>query len=284
MQPSDPGSILASIQTLVNQSATAVPVPTIPTLQYTAPSVGDLSSQYQQFLNRAASDPDIVNYYNQLLQTAEGNTQLAINYLNADYQTGVRNTMSNLNANLQQLTATNATTNQGQQDSLNKRGIATTQNADGSLSYAGGGEAGSEVGQTQSQQALQQEAQYRSANQTLQTAAQQNKESISTQNQNLTTQAQTLQGDMNTDVGNRANMYNSLYMGQQAAAQQTALNTEQANIQGGTSSTGIFTGNNLTQQQLPSQLFNANGNVSYNGQTYNVTNPGNGTRNISLAS
>lgn len=284
MQPSDPGSILSAIQTLANQSATAVPVPTIPTLQYTAPSVSDLSTQYQQFLSRAANDPDIVNYYSQLLQQAEGDTTVAEQQLEQDYQTGVRNTMSNLQGSLQQLGATFQQQNQQQQDSLNKRGIALTQNADGSLSYAGGGEAQSEVGQTNTQQALQQEAQQRSAQQTVQGAAQTLQKGITSAGQSLAQNVLSDQNSENTDIANRANTYMGLYNSQQAAAQQTALNNQEAQITGGTSSTGMYTGQNLTQANLPSQLFNANGLTTYNGVSYNVSNPGNGTRNISLAS
>lgn len=283
MNPSDPGSILSSIQTLANQSATAVPVPTIPTLQYTAPSVGDLSSKYQEFLTRASNDPDIVNYYSQLLQQAQGDTTIAEQQLEQDYQTGVRNTMQNLSGSLKQLGATFQQTQQAQQDSLNKRGIGVTQNADGSLSYAGGGEAGSEVQQSNQQQALQQEAQQRSAQQTVQGAAQTLQKGITSAGENLANTAQGYQGQENTDIANRANTYMGLYNSQQAAAQQTALNNQEAQITGGNSSTGIYTGQNLTQANLPSQLFNANGTTNFNGVNYNVQNTGKGTRNISLA-
>lgn len=39
---------------------------------------------------------------------------------------------------------------------------------------------------------------------------------------------------------------------------------------------------NYTQTNLPFELFNANGQVDYNGTTYNVGNHGNGTRDISI--
>lgn len=45
----------------------------------------------------------------------------------------------------------------------------------------------------------------------------------------------------------------------------------------------MFNGN-YTQSQLPSELFNNVGQTTYNGVTYNVTNKGNGTRDITPVS
>jgi hypothetical protein len=227
MNPQDPGSILQAIQHLAGQVSTAIPAPTIPSLNYTAPNVSDLSSQFQQFLTRASNDPDIVNYYNQLLQQAEGDTTIAENFLEQDYQTGVRNTISNLQGSLKQLGLTNQQNQQAQQDSLNKRGIALTQGPNGQLSYAGGGEAATEVGQTQQQYALQQEAQKRSASQSVTSAASTLQKGITSAGQNLTQTAENLQNQKNTDIMNRANTYQGLYTAQQQAAAQAAAQNQQ---------------------------------------------------------
>lgn len=227
MQPTDNNSILQAIQQLANTSATQIPINAVPTLQYTAPNISDISSKYQEFLNRAAKDPDIVNYYNQLLNTAVGDTNLAEQYLESDYQTGVRNTLDNLHGSLAQLGFTNQQNQTSQQDSLNKRGIALTQGADGKLSYAGGGEAQTEVGNTNTQYALQQEAQKRSASQTVTNAAQTLQQGISKAGQSLAQTTQQYQGQQNTDIANRANTYMGLYNEQQQAAANAAAQKAQ---------------------------------------------------------
>lgn len=213
----DNNTILQAVQQLATGFGNSLAPTPVPTLQYTAPNVNDLSSQFQGFLDRASKDPDIVNYYNQLLQTAEGDTATAIGYLESDYQTGVRNTVANLGGSLKQLAQTNQQNQVSQQDSLNKRGIGVTQGADGKLSYAGGGEAGTEVGNTQSQYALQQEAQQRSASQTVTGLGQTLKEGVSGKQQALTQAAQGYQGQMNSDIENRANTYMGLYTAKQQA-------------------------------------------------------------------
>lgn len=218
----DNNAILQAVQQLATGIGNSVAPTPVPTLQYTAPNVQDLSSQFQTFLTRASQDPDIVNYYNQLLKTAQGDTATAIGYLQDDYSTGVRNTITNLNTSLKSLSQTNKANQVSQQDSLNKRGIALTQGADGKLSYGGGGQAQSEIGQTQQNYALQQEAQQRSASQTVQAAGQQLKEGISGKQQALTQAAQGLQGQMNQDVGTRANTYMDLYNAKQAADEKAA--------------------------------------------------------------
>lgn len=227
MNPQDPGSILQAINQLAGQVSTAIPAPTIPTLNYTAPNVSDLSSQFADFLKRASNDPDIVNYYNQLLQQAQGDTTIAENFLEQDYQTGVRNTIQNLQGSLQQLGLTNTQNQQSQQDSLNKRGIALTQGQNGQLDYAGGGEANTEVGQTQQQYALQQEAQQRSASQGVTGLSQTLQKGITSAGQSLTQTTENLQNQKNTDIMNRANTYQGLYTAQQQASATAASQNQQ---------------------------------------------------------
>lgn len=221
-QPID--SITAALQSLAGNAASSVPMPTIQPLSYTAPSLSDISQQFQTFLNRAASDPDIINYYNKLINTAEGDYNTAIGFLQSDYATGVRQTVQTLSGDLQSLAQQNTTNQVTQQDALNKRGMAVTQNADGSLGYAGGGEAGTEVNATAQNYALQQEAKQRSANQSVQNYAQTLQKNTSQQGQTLTNAVQGYQTNYNTDVGNRANMYMGLYNQQQTAAEQAAQN------------------------------------------------------------
>lgn len=223
----DPNKVLQAVQQLAGQVSTAVPVPTIPSLNYTAPNVSDISSKYQDFLTRASKDPDIVNYYNQLLQQAQGDTTIAENFLETDYQTGVRNTLDNLHGSLQQLGLTFKSENQAQQDSLNKRGIALTQGQDGKLTYGGGGESASEIGDTQQSQQLRQEAEQRSASQTVTGLGQTLQKGITSAGQSLTQTAENLQNQKNTDVANRANTYMGLYQGQQAANAQSAAQKQQ---------------------------------------------------------
>lgn len=222
MQPTALNSVLQAVESLATGLGNSVAPTSIPALQYTAPNVSDLSSQYQGFLTRAAKDPDIVNYYNQLLNTAQGDTNVAIGFLESDYQTGVRNAVQNLQGNLQNLAQSNQVNQVSQQDALNKRGIALTQNANGGEGYAGGGEAQTEVGNTQTQYALQQEAQQRSASQSVNQAASTLQKGTSQANQALTQQVQQYQGQYNTDVATRANTYQTLYDEQQAAAEKAA--------------------------------------------------------------
>lgn len=275
----DPNNVLQAIQQLAGTVSSNIPVPTIPTIGYTAPSVTDISSKFNEFLQRAAKDPDIVNYYNQLLQQAGQDTQLAEQYLESDYQTGIRNTISNLQGSLQQLGLTFKQENQQQQDTLNKRGIAVTQGADGKLQY-GGGEAGNEISQTQQSQQLRQEAEQRTAQQNVTGLQATLQKGISSAGSQLAQTGLNLKGQMANDVMSRANSYMGLYNDQQAAAAQAAAQKKQNQLAGMGSP---YVGQGLTQQQLPSELFNNIGTTTYQGVNYNVQNTGKGTRNISLA-
>lgn len=272
MQPTDTSSLVSAIQTLANQSAASVPTPTIPTFNYTAPSVSDLSSQYATFLTRASKDPDIVNYYNQLLQQAQGDTTIAENYLEQDYQTGTRNVITNLTGSLQQLGLKQTQDEQTQQDSLNKRGIALTQGQDGKLAYGGGGQANTEIGQTAQNYALQQEALERSSQQNITGLAQTLNKGISQQGQNLASTALTDQYNESNDIGNRAASYMGLYNSQQAAnnlaasnAQSQALNKTSAQASGNYYNRATNTGSlNGTSYNDINKWASAGGNISTN--------------------
>ena len=241
MQPTSSDSILSAIQTLANQQSMAIPTPVVPSLNYTAPSNSDISSQFQQFLTQASNDPDIVNYYNQLLQQSEYDTTIAENYLEQDYQTGTRNTIQNLQGTLAQLGQTFQQENQQQQDTLNQRGIALTQGPNGQLTYGGGGEANTEIGQTQQSQALRQEAEQRRASQTVTGLSQSLQQGLTSAGESLTQNVENLQQEKNTDILNRANMYSGIYQGEQQTNANNAAtaqsNQNLANQAKGTNST-----------------------------------------------
>lgn len=215
-QLQNPNDILSSIQTLANQQAAAPPNVSLPSINLQLPNASDLDKKYQEFLNRASNDPDIVNYYNQLLQQAQGDTTIAQNFLENDYQTGTRNIMTNLNASLKSLGLTFGKEQDTLQNTLNQRGIALTQNPNSSkLTYAGGGEAGTEVGQLNESQQLRQEAEQRSAQQGVTGLGNTLQKGLTSTGQQLANTAQTLAGDKSAAIGSRAGQYYGIYQGQQ---------------------------------------------------------------------
>lgn len=232
-QVQNPNDILNAISALGAQLATNLPTPTIPTLNYTAPNVSDLSSQYQQFLTRAANDPDIVNYYNQLLQQAQGDTTIAQNFLEQDYQTGVRNQIANTSAALKNLGLTFTGEQNSLQDTLNKRGIALTDNGQGGNVYAGGGQAATELGNLNQSQQLRQEAEQRSAQQNIQGLSTTLQKGLTSSGQQLTQYAQGLNQQKQGDIANRASTYYGIYQQNEQAKQQQALADQQNKILSG---------------------------------------------------
>lgn len=216
-QLQDPNSIINALTTLSQNLATNIPQVTLPTLNVQLPSMNDLSSKYNEFLSRASNDPDIVNYYNQLLQQAQGDTQIAQQYLEQDYQTGTRNILDNLSGTLAQLGLTFTGEQQGLQNTLNQRGIGLTQDPSGKLTYAGGGEAGYELGQLNQSQQLRQEAEQRSAQQGVTSLSQNLQKQLTSQGQNLVQTAQNLQQQKQQQIAQRAGTYYGLYQNQQAA-------------------------------------------------------------------
>lgn len=237
MQPTDINSIISNLTSLGKNLQGTLPQVSLPSLNLQLPSASDLDSKYQEFLNRAANDPDIVNYYNQLLQQAQGDTQIAQNFLEQDYQTGVRNTIANTTAALQNLGLTFTGENQTQQDTLNKRGIALTEQPNGGngqpLQYAQQGEAGTEKGQLSQSQSLRQEAENRSAQQSITGAGQTLQKGLTSTGQQLTQTAENYAKQKQADVANRAGTYYGIYQTQQAAAANKAAQDQQNSILGG---------------------------------------------------
>ena len=248
----DINSILQSISTLAGTYGNNIPLPTIPSLNFTAPNVGDISGKWQEFLNRASQDPDIVNYYNNLLSQAQGDTNLAISFLEKDYATGVRQTKDNLQATLENLGLTFTGEHNTLEDTLNKRGIALTQGPQGSTQYAGGGQAGTELGNLNESQKLRQEAEQRSASQGIEKMGLTRQKGITSAGQQLQQYGTNLNQQKQSDILNRAQTYFGTYQNQQAAdlAQKQQQQNQQM-LSGGTTqprshinpSTGVWDDN-----------------------------------------
>ena len=202
----NPNDILSAVQSLAG-SISAPGTPNIPSLNFTMPSATDLPAQYQQFLQDAANDPSIVNYYQQLLDFAKGDTQTAIDQLKNDYKTAVQQTTDTLGNSLKQLGLTFTGESNSMLDQLNKRGIALTQEgAKGPLTYAGGGQSATELGQLNQSQQLRQEAEQRSAQQSIQNAGIAQTKGITSANEALQNQAISLGQSKQQDITNRANL------------------------------------------------------------------------------
>lgn len=207
----NPQDILNALSALGANISGQLPPVSIPSLNLQFPNAQQLEDQYQQFLTRAAQDPDIINYYSQLLNQAQGDITLAQNQMENDYQTGVRNTQANLTATLKQLGLTNTQEQQNLQNSLNQRGIALTQNDNGTLTYAGGGQPATELQNLNQSQQLRQEAEQRSANQQTQGLQIQLQKGLTSSGQNLAQYGQNLAQQKQSDIANRANQYFGLY-------------------------------------------------------------------------
>lgn len=261
-------------------------------------NIPNLNSYLQQAYTSLAP------YYTQILNQYQGDYNAAITELNNNYdlstysinaQAALSNyqTNQNLTSALQQLGVQYPQETQKLLDSLNQRGMAVTQGQPGTdptkLNVATQGEGGYEMGSLTQDQQLRQEAVQRSAQQQQQNAAlsqqtgllgaQQSLQSGTlSQQQNLRNQQQGAEQNLESGTLSMAQNASQTAIQQQQLSQEANQDTNQFGGGGGSS----LVGNNLTQSQLPSQLFNANGKTTYNGQTYNVSNNGNGTRSISI--
>ena len=207
----NPNDILQALSSLGANVSGQLPPISMPGLNLQFPNAQQLQDQYQQFLQRAQQDPDIINYYSQLLSQAQGDVTLAQSQMENDYQTGVRNVQANLQGTLAQLGLTNTQEQQGLQNTLNQRGIALTQGDNGTLTYAGGGQPQTELSQLNQSQQLRQEAENRSASQ--QTAGLQSnlQKGLTSSGQGLAQYGQNLAQQKQGDITNRANQYFGLY-------------------------------------------------------------------------
>lgn len=154
----------------VNPAADAAPstvvsnAPSIDWSQYQVPSMDTFIAQAQQ-------DPSVLSYYQQLLDQAKGDVTEATSRLDEDYTKGLRREREDnarqvgySNANIANTLATLGIQfnqeSEGALDTLNKRGIAVTDNAAGgpTKNVATEGRAGFEMGQLGDSQKLRQEA------------------------------------------------------------------------------------------------------------------------------
>jgi hypothetical protein len=259
--------ILKTIGVDITQGATNVAVPQVESLNLALPTYSDMDAQFKNFLNTASQDPGIVNYYNSLFQKAQGDYSTAVQYLEADYQTGVRQQVENTKANLASLGLTFTGESNTLADTLNKRGIALTQEQGGQPQYAAGGEAGTELTNLNNSQTLRQEAEQRSASQNIQNLGLKRQSGISSAGQQLAGNVQNIQGQETQAITNEAqNKYNT-YQNQIAATAQQGQN--QANYGGGTTDTAPSYKPNTVNQT-----------VSYGGHTFKG-NPGSDWSEIS---
>lgn len=198
-------------------------------------------------------------YYTQLLQEAQGDYNTAIGFLQRDYQTGVRyanqseqlieqQTKDSLEGALQQLGIQTTQEQQSLLDTLNKRGIALTEQnpsgGKGSLAYGTEGQAGFEKSQEDQSVALRQEALQRNAAQTIQSAQQK-------QQQTVEQAGNTLQEQQTAAQQSLRNQQEQLYQQRKQEALQTA--TLQQNQQLAQQSL------NVQQKQLASQYGTSGG-------------------------
>lgn len=297
-------SILQSLQTaLANTTAPTVAAmnPMSSAIQFNPSdfNIPDLNSYLKSAYDQLSP------YYTKILQQAQGDYDTAIQVLQnqkslTDYQSQADSALSdyqlnqNTQAALQTLGVQFPQETQQLMDSLNKRGVATTQAqsgvTSGPLDVGKSGESGYEASSLSSDQQLRQEAVNRSAQQQQQNTALtlQQKQQNSAQALQTGTLAQQQQL-RNTQQGAQQNLESgTLGLAQQSS--QTAIQKQQLQQQAqqnqnmfGGGGGNSYVGQNMLASNLPSELNNASGVVTYNGTKYNVQNTGQGTRNISLA-
>ena len=231
----NPNDILSAITSLAQTAGTPPPAVTLPAFNFTVPT--NLPQKYQEFLQQAANSPDIINYYQQLLDYTKGDLTLATQQLEQDYQTGVRQTKDVLGNTLKQIGLTFTGESNSMLDQLNKRGIALTQEgAKGPLTYAGGGQAATEVGQMQQSQQLRQEAEQRSAAQNIENQGLKLQQGLTSAGQTARNQVMGLQQQKQADIFQRANIPYQSYLTQQQIDAAKAAQSQSSSIGGGGSS------------------------------------------------
>ncbi len=230
-----------------------MPQVSIPALNFTVPT--DIPQKYQEFLARAAQDPDIIKYYSQLLDYAKGDLSLAQSQLEQGYQTGVRQTKDTLRGSLDQLGLMFGKEQQGLESNLNQRGIAMTDIGGGKVAYAAGGQPATELGQLNDSQRLRQEAEQRSASQNIQNAGLKLQSGLASAGQSARNQGLNYEYQQKQDIYNRAQIPYQNYLNNQFIDAQKALAKQQ---QGGSSGQADGDPKNMTQQHRQS-LWDASG-------------------------
>lgn len=266
------GSVLEMINNLVSSTgSTEVKMPSIPKLDFNFPSGADINAKWKEFLDLASKAPDIVNYYQNLLDQAKGDTELAKGLIEKDYSMGVRQEKDTLTATLEELGLKDLFEAEELQNKLNERGIALTQEAGEQPVYAGGGRAGVEVGRLDETQRLRKEAEIRSSTQQIEKAGLTREKGLTQAGSGLQKYGLELQGDKQSDIMNRASQNFGIYQqGQQADLMKAQLKQQQEMSGGG----GGGGGNSGGSFQKPPYLPNVvNQTVSYGGRTWKG-NPG----------
>ena len=250
-----------AINQLITQTATNIPVPTLPSLDLALPSGTDLDAKWREFLDRAAKDPDIVNYYQNLLDQAKGDTKLAVSFIEKDYQVGTRQESDILTATLEKLGLTSGQEQEQLADTLNQRGIALTED-NGKITYAGGGRAATELGNLNTAQRLRKEAEERSARQNIETAGLTREKGITEAGQGLTQTAQTLGKAKQQDILGRGQQYYDIYQNKITSDAQQKMNQQATGVgPSGQSTTG-------TGEKPPYKPDTVNHTVEYGGRTW----------------
>lgn len=229
--------ILSLITTLANQASPAVPQFNLPTLNYTPPT--DLPAKFQEFLRVASQQPDIINYYNQLLDAAKGDLNTAIGFLENDYKTGVRQVTDTLGNTLEQLGLKNVVEQEQLQDTLNQRGIATTDIGNDRTAYAAGGRPATELGRLNMSQRLRQEAERRTAQQSIENKGITRSKGISSAQIGTRDKVLGYGQQKQQDITGRANInFNNYLNEEQNKANQALQNQSNEIAMGGSSSSG----------------------------------------------
>lgn len=146
-----------SVYDLINQAASTPAQNTLANI----PSEVFQTTDPNTFLQKAYEE--LKPYYEKLLTEADGDVERAKTRLEEDWSKGVRQTSEDLTANLAKLGIDFSKEQGSLLDTLNKRGVALTQNPEGGLTYAGGGQAQTEYQQLSEDQKLRKEAEERTA-------------------------------------------------------------------------------------------------------------------------
>src|SRR3990167_664826 len=224
--------IAQAINQLITQTATNVPVPTLASLDLALPSGVDLDVKWREFLDRAAKDPDIISYYQSLLDQAKGDMNLARGFIEKDYQVGTRQVKDNLTASLEKLSLSSKAEQEDLASNLNQRGIAMT-SENGKVQYAGGGQAAQEVFRLGEGQRLRREAEQRSAEHNIQTAGLTREKGLTTTGQELSQQAQGIAKAKQQDILGRGQQYYNIYQDKIKSDAQQKVFDQQKNQSGG---------------------------------------------------
>lgn len=228
--------ILSAITNLANQASSAVPQFTLPTLNYTAPT--GLPEKYQEFLKLASQQPDIIKYYEDLYNNAKGDLNVAIGFLENDYKVGVRQTTDTLGNTLQQLGLKFGDEQNSLQNNLNQRGIAMTDMGNGKTAYAAGGQPATELGRLNQSQGLRQEAERRTAQQSIENKGIARQKGISTAQQTTRSNVLGYGQQKQQDIAGRANINYNNYLNEEQNKANQALQQQSNNLAGGSSSSG----------------------------------------------